>query len=101
MQPDYSKTESARPAGSCKEQPINKVEVRLYASLRKYHPAPDANEALIIDIDDKANLRDLLNELTIPREEVHIFMINGKWEEEDYPLGNGDRIGLFPPIGGG
>jgi len=80
---------------------MNKVVVRLYASLRKYHPASDTNKALIIEVGDKTNLRDLLNELKIPREEVHIFMVNGKWEGEDYPLGDGDRIGLFPPIGGG
>jgi len=27
--------------------------------------------------------------------------VNGKWEEESYLLEDGDRIGLFSPIGGG
>ena len=29
------------------------------------------------------------------------FMVNGKWQKEDYTLKDGDRIGIFPLIGGG
>ena len=80
---------------------MNKVEVRLYASLRKYHPNPGNSEALSIEFDDKAKLGNLLDKLKLPREEVNVLMVNGKWEKENYLLQNGDRIGLFPLIGGG
>ena len=80
---------------------MNKVGVRLYASLRKYHTNPGSSEALSIEFDDKAKLGNLLDKLKIPREEVNVLMVNGKWEKESYLLQDGDRIGLFPLIGGG
>ncbi|MCL0057672.1 MoaD/ThiS family protein [Dehalococcoidales bacterium] len=75
------------------------VEVRLYASLRKYSLRRD--EPLVIRLDDKAKLGDLLDELKIPKEEIKVALVNSKWEEENYLLRDGDRIGIFPPIGGG
>jgi molybdopterin synthase sulfur carrier subunit len=80
---------------------MKKVEVRLYASLRKYHPSPESSQALVIKLSDKANLGDLLSELKIPKEEIAITMVNGRSEKEGYLLQDKDRIGLFPLIGGG
>ncbi len=77
------------------------VEVRLYATLQKYHPSLGIGEPLGITLDDKARLGNLFSELKIPKEEIKVALVNGKWEEESYLLENGDRIGLFSPIGGG
>ncbi len=77
------------------------VEVRLYATLQKYHPSLGIGEPLGITLDDKARLANLFSELKIPKEEIKIALVNGKWEEESYLLEDGDRIGLFSPIGGG
>ena len=77
------------------------VEIRLYASLQKYRPGLRIGELLDITLDDKASLGNLFSELKIPREEIKIALVNGKWVEESYLLEDGDRIGLFSPIGGG
>ena len=77
------------------------VEVWLYATLQKYHPSSGIGEPLGITLDDKARLGNLFSELKIPKEEIKIALVNGKWEEESYLLEDGDRIGLFSPIGGG
>ncbi len=77
---------------------MNTVEVRLYASLRKYYPEPRTGEALTITLDDKAKLENLLDKLKVPRE-VGILMVNGKLEKESYLLQDGERIGIFSPIG--
>jgi molybdopterin converting factor small subunit len=77
------------------------VEVRLYATLRKYRPDLAVGESFVITLGDKANIGNLFNELKIPREEVKVAFVNGKWEEESYLLQEGDRIGIFPPVGGG
>ncbi len=77
------------------------VEVRLYATLQKYHPSLGIGEPLGITLDDKTRLGNLFSELKIPKEEIKIALVNGKWEEESYLLEDGDRIGLFSPIGGG
>ena len=80
---------------------MSTVEVRLYASLRKYHPNPGSSEALRMELDDKAKLGDLIDKLKIPREELGIIMVNGKWEKESYLPKEGDRIGMFSLVGGG
>ena len=80
---------------------MKEVEVRLYANLGKYQPEHASGEALVIKLDDEAELGDLLNKLKIPREEVAIAMVNGKSERESYIIQDKDRIGIFPPIGGG
>lgn len=80
---------------------MKKVEVRLYAGLRQYHPDPGNREAFFIELDDKAKLGSLLDKLKVPRQELGIAMVNGKWTKEDYLLQHEDRIGLFPLIGGG
>ncbi len=77
------------------------VEVRFYASLRKYHPDKGSSEALSIELGDKTNLENLLDKLKIPKEEIAVLMVNGSRAEKSYLPEDGDRIGLFPLIGGG
>lgn len=77
------------------------VEVRLYATLREYYPGLGIGEPLAITVSDKAQLKDLLDYLKIPKEQIKATFVNGKWEEISYLLRDGDRIGIFPPIGGG
>ncbi len=77
------------------------VEVRLYASLRKYHPDKGSGEALSIALDDKTSLEGLLARLKIPKEEIAVLMVNGNRAEKSYLPRDGDRIGIFPLIGGG
>ena len=75
------------------------IEVRLYATLQKYHPSLGIGEPLTITLNDKTKLGNLFNELKIPKEEIKAVFMNGKWEEESYLLEDGDRIGIFSPIG--
>jgi molybdopterin converting factor small subunit len=56
---------------------------------------------MIMELDDKAPLGSLLGRLKIPPEEVTVIMVNGKREQDNYPLRDGDRVGIFPLIGGG
>jgi len=80
---------------------MNKAEVRLYASLRKYHPNVGDSKAFSPEMADGAKLSDLVDKLKIPRQEIGVLMVNGTWQKETYLLQDGDRIGLFPLIGGG
>lgn len=80
---------------------MSKVEVRLFASLRKYHAKPGSSEVMSVETEDGATLGDLLGKLKIPAEEVTVIMVNGKRQKEDHPLKDGDRVGIFPLIGGG
>ncbi|MAG14452.1 MAG: MoaD/ThiS family protein [Dehalococcoidales bacterium] len=80
---------------------INTVEVRLYASLRRYYPDLKSGEPLSLTLDDNVNLENLLDKLKVPREEITIVMVNGRREQGSYLFQDGDRIGVFPLIGGG
>ena len=77
------------------------VEVRLYTTLRKYHPGLGIGEPLNISMDDNDKLENVFNKLKIPKDEIKISIVNGRREEDSYYLKDGDRIGLFSPIGGG
>ncbi len=80
---------------------MNKVEVGLYASLRKYYPKLKGGEALVMELDNKASLGNLMDKLKAPKEEITVVMVNGRREKDSYLLQEGDRIGIFPLIGGG
>jgi len=80
---------------------MGKVEVRLYANLRQYHPELGRDDVLEVSLDNHTKLGDLLAKLKVPRKEISIVMVNGKHERDDYLLKDGDRVGVFPLIGGG
>lgn len=76
------------------------VEVRLYATLRRYVPKSSSG-ILSIEVPIEESVADLLDRMNIPLTEVHIIMINGVISHIDSTLHHGDRLGLFPAVGGG
>jgi len=76
------------------------VEVRLYATLRRYHP--EAGEGtVLLQMAEGTTLGHLLNRLGVPGEEARIFFVNNRQHNRDYSLQNGDRVAIFPLIAGG
>ncbi len=73
-----------------------KVTVKLFASLRKDRFAVDD-----FDYQEGVTVGHILVSLRIPEEEAAIIFINGRHAEPDSPLGEGDRLAIFPPVGGG
>ncbi len=75
------------------------IDVRLFATLpmrstsgRKEFALEPRPGLTVGEIVDAEGLR---------RTDVHIVMINGKHGSLDSELDDGDRLGLFPPVGGG
>jgi len=75
---------------------MNSIEVRCFASLAKHAPA-GGHAALV----EPGTAGDLIRSLGIPAEEVAIIFVNGAHAVEATALRDGDRVGLFPPVGGG
>ncbi|WP_027340676.1 MoaD/ThiS family protein [Halonatronum saccharophilum] len=76
------------------------VEVRLFATLRSILAKEDRGVG-IVDIEEGSSVDDLIEYLEIPRDIPLIIMINGQRKSEESLLKEGDRVGIFPPVGGG
>lgn len=77
------------------------LEVYLYASLTKYLPDRRAGKSVRISVVPGSTAKDVLKQLAVPQKEVKIAFINGVRKNLDARLADGDRIGFFPPVGGG
>jgi sulfur carrier protein len=73
-----------------------KIEVHLFATLRQGRIAKQP-----LDLPAGSRLADVPAALGIGRHEVTIRLLNGREAEWERPLGEGDTVSLFPPVGGG
>ena len=72
-----------------------KLTVKCFATLMPLTPPGGSLEFHGTDICD------LLRQLSIPESEARIIFVNGIGVEKDALLHDGDRVGIFPPVGGG
>jgi molybdopterin converting factor small subunit len=73
------------------------ITIKLFATLKKYLPA----SAEHYPINPGVSVGELLGELQLPASLAKLIFVNGKKGESDTVLNSGDRIGIFPPVGGG
>jgi len=73
------------------------VSLKLFATLKKYLP----ESAEHFPIDAGTSVRDIVGRLGIPPEYVKLVFIDGQKQSLDTLLQGGERVGLFPPVGGG
>jgi sulfur carrier protein ThiS len=72
------------------------IEVKCFATLARRTP-----EGGSLEIEAGATPADVMARLGIDPDEVKIIFVNGVHAKADSPLKDGDRLGLFPPVGGG
>ncbi|RJP43874.1 MAG: MoaD/ThiS family protein [Desulfobacteraceae bacterium] len=77
------------------------IELHLYATLAKYLPEDATSKTAMITMASGETVRDLITGLGIPEKTVKLIFINGVHGKKDTVLKDGDRVGLFPPVGGG
>lgn len=77
------------------------VNVFLYATLRRFVPDYDPYQGMTLEIAPGTTVARVISDLGLPRKEIKLILINGCHQEADYTLQGRERIGLFPPIGGG
>ena len=73
------------------------VYLHLFATLRRDEENPQQK----LTLRARTSPRDIAKRLGIPHEEIHLVFINGRVASLDQLLQDGDRLALFPPIGGG
>lgn len=77
------------------------LEVRLFAGLQKYVMEAKSGEPFEVTADDGQTLAELVEQLGIPEREAYVTMVNGQTLPVSTVLKDGERIGIFPPVGGG
>ena len=78
------------------------IKVKAYADLTKYlSPKEEKHEVLFDNKGEKVKIKDIREYYKIPKEKVHIILLNGRHVEEDCEAGDGDTIVFFSPVGGG
>lgn len=79
-----------------------RIEVRLHGTLAAHEPSPRAGEPFTIELPDGATVGDLASALRVPLGDIHLVFVNGRAAyDRGQALAAGDRVGIFPPVGGG
>ncbi len=79
---------------------MDEVQIRLYASLRTYHPG-DGVRPLQVEIVPGETIRSLCQRMEIPPGEAPVIFVNHRRANPDDRLSPGDRVDLFPLVAGG
>lgn len=74
-----------------------KIDLKLYVTLSKYHPGGSEK----YETAKGTTVGKLIKDLNIPDALVKLIFVNGVRKNREYQLEDKDRLGLFPPVGGG
>ena len=75
----------------------SQIQIKLFATLHKFEPPSSDNYS----IDQGITVCELLEQLDLPPEKARLVFINGIKADLSATLKGGERVGIFPPVGGG
>ena len=73
------------------------IHLRLFSTLNRFSTDPEKPFPIMPGV----ILKDVLIGLEVPVDQVKLIFIDGKKACLETPLKGGERVGIFPPIGGG
>jgi len=73
------------------------IQIKLFANLQEFTPSSPDNYP--IDVDQ--TVHSLIEQLKIPPEKAKLIFINGVKANSTTQLKGGERVAIFPPVGGG
>ncbi len=73
------------------------INLKLFATLRRFLPRSAGHYPVPAGI----TIRDLIAGLGIPEKEAKLIFIDGVRATFDSTLKGDERVGIFPPVGGG
>lgn len=85
---------------------MSKVTVKLFAGLMKYLPVNSTkSHGFDYKIDEGTTVGHLIDDLGLPRDVIHIVLLNGIYLDADNRdatvLTEGDTLGFWPAVAGG
>ncbi|MBI4552553.1 MAG: MoaD/ThiS family protein [Candidatus Latescibacteria bacterium] len=84
-----------------------RIEVRLFATLRRYLPPGSKGMSARIDVEEGLTVSDLMARLGIPQDRdpesgtTYLIIVNGEQHDAQVTLHDGDCVSLYPPLAGG
>jgi len=75
----------------------SQIQLKLFATLHEFEPPSSENYS----IEQGMSIRDLLEKLDVPPAKARLIFINGIKADLTATLEGGERVGIFPPVGGG
>lgn len=78
-----------------------RIEIRMFATLSVYNTHADIDKELFINIPTGSTVNILVEILGIPEDSIKLIFVNGRHADIHKVLSEDDRVGLFPPVGGG
>ena len=79
---------------------IMKIEIKLLTQFKQYLPDSMENGGPL-EIAEPATVKHVLEKLGIPPDTPKIIMLNDRQGALEVEVAPGDRVTLFPPVGGG
>lgn len=75
----------------------SQIQIKLFATLHEFTPPSSEN----FSIEQGISILELLEQLNLPPEKARLVFINGIKADLTATLKGGERVGIFPPVGGG
>jgi len=78
------------------------IEIKLLTQFKQYLPNPDlTGNTRALKINNSGKIEDVFIELGIPLNVPKVIMLNDRHATIEDTLKEGDRVTVFPPVGGG
>ncbi|BDQ32911.1 MoaD/ThiS family protein [Pseudodesulfovibrio portus] len=73
------------------------IELKCFATLARFMPENHED----YPVEPGETIRSLVQRLGMPLDDVTLMFVNSVRSDLDTEISDGDRVGLFPPVGGG
>ena len=78
-----------------------RVTAKLHGTLRKYLPAGQHDNGVLVELADGATVVELVERLGIPPAHARMIVSGDEHLEPTSPLRDGQEVNVFPPLAGG
>jgi molybdopterin synthase sulfur carrier subunit len=82
-----------------------RITLKLFASLGQFLPAGAQAHAIPAEVPDGATAHQVLDLFRVPRENVHLVLLNGVYLDagarDRIPIRPDDVLAVWPPVAGG
>jgi hypothetical protein len=78
-----------------------KVTIRATVKLYAVRSSDGAPQTFEVELPEKSTLKDVLSHVTSGAAKAGVPVVDGTRRSWDYPLENGDCIGIYPLLAGG